>query len=131
MPWKIVRDFGDCNGYAVVKEGTSEIEGCHATRAAAVAQQRALYASENKSMHSDEEDERRGKRKNELRKRSVVENHPNCDGGFGVVSDDDGELKGCYPTRSAAEEAIRQHDMEDDDGIDNVWSGAFSPKKKK
>lgn len=61
MPWKIVRNFGDCNGYAVVKEGTSEIEGCHKTRAEAEAQQRALYASENKSI--DEEDERRGKRR--------------------------------------------------------------------
>lgn len=48
MPWKIVRNFGDCNGYAVVKEGTSEIEGCHSTRSAAEAQQRALYASESK-----------------------------------------------------------------------------------
>ena len=77
MPWKIVRDFGDCNGYAVVKEGTSEIEGCHATRAAAVAQQRALYASENKSMHDDEEDdERRGKHRKEP--------HKFWDGAFGA-----------------------------------------------
>jgi hypothetical protein len=68
MPWKIERNFGDCNGYAVVKEGTNEIEGCHATRAEAVAQQRALYASENKSMHDEEEDERRGKRRDESHK---------------------------------------------------------------
>lgn len=66
MPWKIQRNFGDCKGYAVVKEGTSEIEGCHKTRAEAEAQQRALYASENKSI--DEEDERRGKHKNESHK---------------------------------------------------------------
>ncbi len=70
MPWKIVRNFGDCNGYAVVKEGTSEIEGCHSTRSAAEAQQRALYASENKSINNDDEedDERRGKRRNESHK---------------------------------------------------------------
>lgn len=132
MPWKIVRNFGGCNGYAVVKEGTSEIEGCHSSKSSAEAQRRALYASENKSR--DEEDERRGKRRNEIHKRSVVENHPDCDGQFAVVSDDDGELKGCYPTRSAAEEAIRQHDMDDDnddDDIDNGWGGAFSPRKKK
>ena len=66
MPWKIQRNFGDCKGYAVVKEGTSEIEGCHKTRAEAEAQQRALYASENKSI--DEEDERSGKRRNESKK---------------------------------------------------------------
>lgn len=71
MPWKIVRNFGDCNGYAVVKEGTNEIEGCHTTRADAVAQQRALYASENKAHdndNDDEDDERNGKRKNESHK---------------------------------------------------------------
>ena len=69
MPWKIVRNFGDCNGYAVVKEGTSEIEGCHSTRASAEAQQRALYASENKAHdNDDEENERRGKRKKESHK---------------------------------------------------------------
>jgi hypothetical protein len=53
MPWRIERDYGDCNGYAVVKEGTNEIEGCHATRAEAVAQQRALYASESKKNVSE------------------------------------------------------------------------------
>jgi hypothetical protein len=53
MPWKIERNFGDCKGYAVVKEGTNEIEGCHATRAEAVAQQRALYASESKKNVSE------------------------------------------------------------------------------
>jgi hypothetical protein len=70
MPWKIVRNFGDCNGYAVVKEGTSEIEGCHSTRSSAEAQQRALYASENKSRSKDEdeEDERHGKRRRESHK---------------------------------------------------------------
>jgi hypothetical protein len=56
MPWKIERNFGDCNGYAVVKEGTNEIEGCHATRAEAVAQQRALYASESKKSVSENPD---------------------------------------------------------------------------
>lgn len=54
MPWSIKRNFGDCNGYAVVKDGTDEIEGCHKTRAEAVAQQRALYASENKSIDEDQ-----------------------------------------------------------------------------
>lgn len=47
MPWKVVENFGDCNGYAVVKEGTNEIEGCHKTKSEAEAQQRALYASES------------------------------------------------------------------------------------
>lgn len=48
MPWKIVRNYGDCNGYAVVKEGTNEVEGCHSTRSSAESQRRALYAAEAK-----------------------------------------------------------------------------------
>lgn len=47
MPWDIKQNYGGCNGYAVVKDD-GEIEGCHKTRESAEAQQRALYASENK-----------------------------------------------------------------------------------
>jgi len=46
MPWDIKQNFGSCNGYAVVKRGTTEIEGCHTTREAAQSQMSALYASE-------------------------------------------------------------------------------------
>ena len=61
MPWSIKRNFKDCNGYAVVKDGTDEIEGCHSSRSNAEAQQRALYASE-----SDEDKEYHGERRNEV-----------------------------------------------------------------
>lgn len=44
MPWNITKKDGK---FCVVKEDGTE-EGCHDTRAEAVAQQRALYASENK-----------------------------------------------------------------------------------
>lgn len=47
MPWDIKQNFGDCNGYAVVKRGTTEISGCHTTREAAERQMAALYASES------------------------------------------------------------------------------------
>lgn len=48
MPWRIERNYKDCSGYAVVKEPSNEVVGCHSTRSGAVAQQRALYASESK-----------------------------------------------------------------------------------
>ena len=44
MPYDIRRNYGSCNGYAVV--GPSGPHGCHGTRAEAVQQQRALYAAE-------------------------------------------------------------------------------------
>lgn len=46
MPWRIESDNPECDGYAVVKEGTDEVVGCHDTREQALAHQRALYASE-------------------------------------------------------------------------------------
>lgn len=46
MPWEIKRNFAGCKGYAVVKQGSNELVGCHVGEAAAKAQMRALYASE-------------------------------------------------------------------------------------
>ena len=45
MPYDIRRNYGGCNGYAVV--GPSGAHGCHPTRTAAINQQRALYAAES------------------------------------------------------------------------------------
>ena len=46
MPWEIRQGTSQCSGYGVFKEGTSQLEGCHETRAAAQRQMSALYASE-------------------------------------------------------------------------------------
>jgi transcriptional regulator with XRE-family HTH domain len=49
MPWEKVNDHPDCpvdESIAVVKEGTGEVEGCHATEDEANAQLAALNASE-------------------------------------------------------------------------------------
>lgn len=54
MPYNIGgRGTNGCSGYPVVKED-GKVMGCHQTREEALAQQRALYASEaKKSMDSD------------------------------------------------------------------------------
>jgi hypothetical protein len=47
VPYEIVTDHPDCKGrYAVVKQGTSAMHGCHDTRAQANDQMKALYANE-------------------------------------------------------------------------------------
>jgi hypothetical protein len=46
VPYEIKNDHPGCSGYAVVKQGTSQMHGCHDTRADAEAQMRALYANE-------------------------------------------------------------------------------------
>ena len=47
MPWEIRQNAAGCNGYAVVKQDTGELVGCHAGESSAKAQMRALYASES------------------------------------------------------------------------------------
>jgi hypothetical protein len=46
MPWEIKQNVAGCKGYAVVKQGSGELVGCHSGESAAKAQLRALYASE-------------------------------------------------------------------------------------
>lgn len=48
MPWKIKRNASGCKGYAVVKEDTEELVGCHESERKAIAHLKALYASESK-----------------------------------------------------------------------------------
>lgn len=47
MPWKISRGAAGCSGYAVVKEDSGKLVGCHPTETAAKAHLKALYASES------------------------------------------------------------------------------------
>lgn len=46
MPWQIKQGVSGCKGFAVVKEGTNELVGCHPSKTRATAHLRALYASE-------------------------------------------------------------------------------------
>lgn len=45
MPWKVEQGAAGCKGFAVVKE-SGELVGCHPSKSRAMAQMRALYASE-------------------------------------------------------------------------------------
>ena len=47
MPYDIKRNYGGCEGYAVVGPGGTK--GCHPSRKKAIEQQRALYAAESDS----------------------------------------------------------------------------------
>jgi hypothetical protein len=45
MPWEIKQNVGGCKGYAVCKQGTSEVVGCHPSKSRAMAHLKALYAN--------------------------------------------------------------------------------------
>jgi hypothetical protein len=49
MPWQIKQNAAGCKGFAVVKEGTNELVGCHPSKSRALAHLKALYASESKN----------------------------------------------------------------------------------
>lgn len=55
MPWHIENDNPECGGWAVVKDSSGEVEGCHQTKAAAEAQLTALNIAE----YGDEGDDSR------------------------------------------------------------------------
>lgn len=46
MPWEIKENSAGCRGFAVVKQGSGELVGCHPSKSRATAHLRALYASE-------------------------------------------------------------------------------------
>lgn len=46
MPYSVVDDHEDCDGFAVVKDATNELMGCHKTKAQAEAQLTAINISE-------------------------------------------------------------------------------------
>lgn len=46
MPWQIKQNVAGCKGYAVVKEGSNELVGCHPSKSRATAHLRALYSAE-------------------------------------------------------------------------------------
>ena len=63
MPWSVVTEHSDCEGYAVIKDSEPEkVVGCHESQYAAEQQVAALYASE-----SEEEMERNEQTKVEIR----------------------------------------------------------------
>lgn len=58
MPWHIEADNPECSGYAVVKDSSGEVVGCHRTRTQAEAQLAALNIAEEENEEDfDEEDD--------------------------------------------------------------------------
>jgi hypothetical protein len=51
MPWHISNSAPGCDGFAVVKDSTGEIEGCHQTQGDALAQLAALHIAEADKPH--------------------------------------------------------------------------------
>jgi hypothetical protein len=92
MPWHIETDNSGCDGFAVVKDGTGEIEGCHRNRGQAERQMAALYASEPEARAPSEMDD--------------LEDDPEGEREQRIVTDIDGTivLDGIRPVRRIIDE---------------------------
>lgn len=55
MPWHIEDDNADCEGFAVVKDDSGEVVGCHMTNAEAAKQLAALYIAEEEALDDVED----------------------------------------------------------------------------
>ena len=55
MPWHIEDDNADCEGFAVVKDDSGEVVGCHMTNAEAAKQLAALYIAEEEALDEAED----------------------------------------------------------------------------
>jgi HK97 family phage prohead protease len=56
MPWHIEEDNADCEGFAVVKDDSDEVVGCHLTNVEAAKQLVALYDEYEDEVETEEED---------------------------------------------------------------------------
>jgi len=56
MPWHIEEDNADCEGFAVVKDDSGEVVGCHMTNAEAAKQLAALYIAEEEALDEVEDE---------------------------------------------------------------------------
>ena len=84
---------------------------------------KAVDSVMQKRMHNEESmSPKEGKEKSRMKKsETIVENHPMCEGKFGVVNSD-GELIACYADREKAQAAIDAHDAEEmsNDSMDDM-----------
>ncbi len=71
MPWHVETDHSDCEGFAVVKDASGEIVGCHRTETQAKAQLAALNIAE------DDEDDDYSQDQDELDDRALPADTPN------------------------------------------------------
>jgi hypothetical protein len=75
MPWHIEADNPECSGYAVVKDSSGEVVGCHRTRTQAEAQLAALNIAEEEDEEDfDDEDDAEEEERHEMPNRSIAEN---------------------------------------------------------
>ena len=99
MPWQIKQNVGGCKGFAVVKEGTSTVVGCHPSKSRATAHMRALYANVKDVKKSNSEnlwsntfnpiDFAKRQFSSEQRKRMAESGHAMPDGSYPIANKKD------------------------------------------
>ena len=131
MPYEIKHDIEGCSGYAVVLKTTGKIVGCHKTKEDATKHLVAL-----KINVEDMEKMQFGHGAKVPFK--IEQNVPDCQGGWGVLKENNGQVVGCYSSEEEAKAAIEalvvQVEEYEEKGIEeekipalSFWDGSFAP----
>jgi len=131
MPYTIKRNIKGCSGYAVVKSTTGEIVGCHKNKNDAQDHLVALKINV-------EQIEKMQFGHGAALPFKIEQNVPDCQGGWGVLKENNGQVVGCYSSEEEAKAAIEaltvQVDEYEEKGKEeegtpalSFWNGSLAP----
>jgi len=134
MPYEIKHDIEGCSGYAVVLKTTGKIVGCHKTKDDATKHLIALKINVEEAEKVEKMQFGHGAKV----PFKIEYNVPDCQGGWGVLKENNGQVVGCYTSEEEAKKAIEalvvqvegyEEKGQEEKGIEplSFWNGSFAP----
>lgn len=134
MPYEIKKDAPGCSGYAVVKKTDGSVVVCHKTKDDAVQQLIALKIN----VEDKEKTEKMQFGHGSKVPFKIEYNVPDCQGGWGVLKENNGQVVGCYTSEEEAKKAVEalvvqvegyEEKGQEEKGIEplSFWNGSFAP----
>ena len=134
MPYELRRNAPGCSGYAVVLKTTGKVVGCHKTKDDAVKQLIALKIN----VEDKEKTEKMQFGHGAKTPFKIEYNVPDCQGGWGVLKENNGQVVGCYTSEEEAKKAIEalvvqvenyEKKGQEEEKVEptSIWNGSFAP----
>lgn len=131
MPYTVKQGIKGCSGYAVVLETTGKIVGCHKNKKDALDHLAALKINV-------EDMEKMQFGHGAAVPFKIEQNVPDCQGGWGVIKENNGQVVGCYSSEEEAKAAVEaltvQVDGYEEKGVEeegtpalSFWNGSLAP----
>ena len=134
MPYEIKHNIKGCSGYAVVLKTTGKIVGCHKTKSDATDHLVALKINVEEAEKISKMQFGHGA----AVPFKIEYNVPDCQGGWGVLKENNGQVVGCYSSEEEAKAAVDaltvQVESYEEKGKEekpipalSFWNGSFAP----